>query len=91
MHVMPCVVKGSASSRHSIARGLLEDARLVSLMYLTIVAIMMVSGLCAVVTCSQVSKLTPFSRAPETGPELSAAKSDSTAQKSAPLTYMSGF
>ena len=60
-------------------------------MYLIIAVIMMASGLCAVVTCSQVSKLPPFSRAPQTGPELPAAESDSTAQNSAPLTTMSSF
>ncbi len=31
MRVLPCIVKGSASSRHSIACSLQEDARSVSL------------------------------------------------------------
>ena len=43
----------------------------------------MASGLCAVVTRSQVSKPAPVSNAPE--PELPASKSDSAAQESAPV------
>ena len=49
----------------------------------------MASGLCAVVTRSQVSKPAPVSSAPE--PELPASKSDSAAQESAPVNDVSDF
>ena len=46
----------------------------------------MASGLCAVVTRSQVSKPAPVSSAPEPESELPASKSESAAQESAPVT-----